>query len=235
MAASEFRATLIEWREIAPEVRHFVFEVPGTERLVYTPGQFLTLRAEIRGKTVKRAYSIASAPDGNRFELCLNRVREGEFSPYLFDLGPGAVVDLKGPYGVFRWREPACDAVLIATGTGVAPFRAMLRARLPEDPLHWFTLLFGVRHEEGILYRGEFDETAAAHPNFRFWPTLTRPGTEWRGRTGRVQQHVAEALRNSAGETDVYICGLWDMVRDVRDMLTGMGFDRKRIVFERYD
>lgn len=72
------QARLIESHEIAPEVRHFVFEAEGIERLEYAPGQFVSLSAERDGKTITRAYSLASAPRGdNRFELCLNRVEQG--------------------------------------------------------------------------------------------------------------------------------------------------------------
>lgn len=230
--AGEFTATLIHSREIAPEVRHFVFEVP--ERLVFVPGQFLLLWAPIGGAIVKRAYSIASPPDGNRFALCLNRVQEGLFSPYLFDLRPGDTVQLRGPYGSFRWREPACDCLLVATGTGIAPFRSMLKARLPGDARNRYTLVYGLRYEAGILYRAEFAEMAARHRNFAFRPTLTRPGPGWTGRAGRVQGHVLEAA-GPRRDLDAYICGLWEMVREVRDMLLERGFERSRVHYERYD
>ncbi len=231
--AREFIARLLETREIAPEVRHFVFEAE-LDRLDFAPGQFLMLQARLAAGTVKRAYSIASPPGGNRFELCLNRVREGVFSPYLFDLRPGATVELKGPYGAFGWAEPPADSLLAATGTGIAPFRAMLRQRLPADPRHSYTLIFGVRREHGILYRAEFEELAARHPNFRFLPTLTRPEPAWTGLTGRVQRHVLHAV-DERRDQDVYICGLWDMVRDMRDLLLERGLERRRIHYERYD
>ena len=116
----------------------------------------------------------------------------------------------------------------------IAPFRAMLAARLAQDPARRITLLFGVRHEHSLLYRAEFEELAQRHPNFRFWPTLTRPGPEWTGRTGRVQQHLEEAVGNSR-DIDVYICGLREMVDDVRAILRRLGFDRKRMIYEKYD
>lgn len=234
MAAAEFRAKLIEAVEIAPEVRHFVFEAQGLERFAYAAGQFVMLYKDLEGKLAKRAYSIASAPDGKRFELCLNKVREGLVSPFLFELRPGDEVEWKGPYGAFRWREPPGDALLAATGTGIAPLRAMLWERVPRDSAHRFTLLFGVRHEDGILYRDEFEEMAARYPNFTFLPTLSRPGAGWKGLRGRVQEHLADA---ACGRTDldVYICGLREMVRSVRDMLALMGFDSRRVIFERYD
>lgn len=232
--AGEFTATLLESREIAPEVRHLVLETQGGKPLHFAPGQFLMLFAPLGGVIVKRPYSIASPPDGNRFALCLNRVREGVFSPYLFDLHPGDTVMLKGPYGAFRWHEPPSDSILVATGTGIAPFRSMLKARLPEDRECRHTLVFGVRHEYGILYREEFEEMAARYPNFRFLPTLTRPEPGWTGRTGRVQRHVLEAV-GERRDLQVYICGLWEMVREVREMLLGVGLERSRIHYERYD
>ncbi len=234
MAVGEFLAKLRESQEIAPEVRHFVFEAQGVDRFVYTPGQFVFLHAELEGKPVKRAYSMASPPAGARFEFCLNRVREGVFSPFLFDLSPGDTVRLTGPYGVFQWREPVSDSVLVATGTGIAPLRAMLRSRVGRDPGHCFTLVFGVRHEEGLLYREEFEDLAARYPNFRFWPTLTRPPADWTGRAGRVQEHLVEAT-GARRDVDVYICGLREMVEQVRDLLAEMGLERRRVIYERYD
>src|SRR5439155_26410749 len=120
-------------REIAPEVRHFVFQVEDAESFSYVPGQFVSFTAEIKGSPITRAYSIASPPNGRRFDLCLNRVLEGHLSPYLFDLKPGDLVRMTGPFGGFIFRQPVQDSVLVATGTGVAPFRAMLIDQLQRD------------------------------------------------------------------------------------------------------
>src|SRR5437868_5407986 len=104
-------AKLLESREIAPLVRHFVFEVEDSPSFGYVPGQFASLTADIDGSPITRAYSFASPPCGNRFELCLNCVLEGKFSPYLFDLQPGDQVPMKGPYGGFIFRQPAQDSI----------------------------------------------------------------------------------------------------------------------------
>ena len=227
-------ATLLESREIAPNVRHFVFQVEDAESFSYVPGQWVSLTAEIDGAPITRAYSIASPPNGRLFELCLNEVIEGRFSPYLFDLRPGAQIQFKGPYGSFIFRQPVEDSVLVATGTGIVPFRAMLHRQLARDSSHTFTLLFGARHEHGLLYRAEFEALARRHFNFRFWPMLTRPGPEWEGRTGRVQEHLFEAI-GERRDINVFICGLKAMVDDVRAILKSAGFDRKRIIYEKYD
>jgi ferredoxin-NADP reductase len=228
------RARLIEAREIAPGVRHFVFAAEGVERLDYTPGQFVSFSAECDGKTITRAYSLASAPHGdNRFELCLNRVEDGRISPLLFAMQPGDWIEMSAPLGMFVMRKPPRESVFVATGTGIAPFRAMLQAHLmPGSPP--IMLLFGVRYESHLMYRVEFEDLARRFPQFRFWPTLSRPAENWNGRTGHVQSHLAEAI-GSRRDLDVYLCGLKLMVDDVRAILKKMGFDRKQIFYEKYD
>ncbi|HEY3443510.1 MAG TPA: FAD-binding oxidoreductase [Paludibaculum sp.] len=227
-------AQLLASREIAPEVRHFLFEIPGLETLEFTAGQFVSFTEDVRGRPVTRAYSLAAPPKGNRFELCLNRVREGLLSPWIFQLKPGDTVQMRGPLGYFVPRQPFRDSVFIATGTGIAPFRAFLGAEPVRSHDGRVTLLFGARYAEGLLYRAEFDQMVADRPGFRFLPTITQPAADWAGRTGRVQHHLEEALDGRTG-IDVYICGLKAMVDEVRDLLKARGFDRKQIISEKYD
>ena len=228
------QARLIESVELAPGVRHFVFEAENDGPLEFLPGQFVSFSDSIHGKEITRAYSLASAPGGSpRFELCLNRVEEGIFSNRLFDMKPGEAVAMKPPLGMFVLRRPPRDSIFIATGTGIAPFRSILQSHLRAGSPN-FTLLFGVRYESHLLYREEFEAMAQCHPQFRFWPTLSRPEPDWKGRTGHVQAHLEEALE-SRRDVDVYLCGLKLMVDDVRAMLKGMGFDRKQIFYEKYD
>ena len=212
--------------------------MPGVEHLSFTPGQFISVVDKEHGKEVTRAYSIASPRRGNRFELCLNRVPDGIVSPWLFGLQPGSEVEMNEPLGYFTLRHPGHRCVFIGTGTGVAPFRSMLLDHLPRTRPE-ITLLFGVRYEEGLLYRDEFETLAAEYDNFRFLPTVTRPTATWMGLTGRVQNHLDEALAirtpDDLATIDVYICGLKEMVDDVRANLKARGFDRKQIIYEKYD
>ncbi len=226
-------ASLVESIEIAPLTRHFVFQIPELDQFDFVPGQFISLVHEIDGKSITRAYSLSGMPDRNRFAICLNLNPEGRFSPFLFGLSPGGEVEAKGPYGAFVFREPH-HSVLVATGTGVVPFRGMLSKRLAEDPDHRYTLIFGSRYESTLLYREEFEALAAKYANFDFFPTITRPEATWTGRTGRVQSHLLDFIGDRR-EADVYICGLKEMVDDVRKTLKELGFDRKQIIFEKYD
>lgn len=228
------KARLIASHHLSPDVKHFVFEVPDVEQLPYQVGQFVSFTHELNGKHFTRAYSTCSQPQGNRFELCLNEVKEGRFSPHLFRMTPGDTVEMKGPLGTFGWKQPVRDSVLVATGTGIAPFRGMLQERLPRDHEHTFTLIFGARYEPNLLYREEFEEFARQYPHFRFLPTLTRPSERWQGLTGRVQPHVLDVI-GERRDLDIYLCGMKEMIDDLRSQLKAFGFDRKQIVAEKYD
>jgi CDP-4-dehydro-6-deoxyglucose reductase len=130
-------------------------------------------------------------------------------------------------------EDPSDDMVMLAAGTGIAPFRSMIRHWIREPSRTSCLLLFGVRYEETPL-SGRMGDPDGAHPNFHFWPTLSRPHANWRGRRGHVQDHLMEAVGDRR-DIDVYVCGLKAMVNDVRRLLQQAGFDRKRIAFERYD
>jgi ferredoxin-NADP reductase len=226
-------ARLVSSLDLAPNVRHFEFEVSGRDEFRFTPGQFVSIKEDVAGREVTRAYSIASPPDGNRFALCLNRVEEGLVSPRLFALEPGELVEMQEPLGYFTLRHPEQPAVFVATGTGIAPFRSILLSVLSHSaPI---TLLLGARHPHGLLYRDEFEGLAQRHPHFQFMPTVTRPDESWQGGVGRVQAHLDAALARHAAPPDIYICGLKEMVDEVRAFLKQKGFGRKQIIYEKYD
>ena len=225
-------AKLVAFRDLSPAVRHFVFEADAELR--YEAGQFVSFTQRVAGKEITRAYSLASAPSsGNRFELCLNLVPEGKLTPHLFSMRIGDAIAMRPPLGTFTLRHPGRPAIFVATGTGIAPFRAILEEHLSETSPDT-TLVFGARHESGLLYRAEFEALSARFPQFHFWPTLSRPEPGWAGRSGHVQAHLAEAVA-SRTDLDFYLCGLKQMVDDVRIILKGMGFDRKQIFYEKYD
>lgn len=221
--------------------KHFSFELRNGSNFDYLPGQFISMTAEFEGKQVIRSYSVASSPHhDNRFDLCLNIIPHGIVSSWLFHLQPGERIEFCGPFGLFTLREPL-DPVLafIATGTGIAPLRAMLQyvfqgsGRAP-DAAHEIWLIFGVRSEADILYRAEFERMAREHPNFRFIPTLSRPASDWKGHTGYVQKQIERYLRGKQS-LHAYVCGLTRMVDDVRRQLEIMGYEPDAVSYERYD
>jgi ferredoxin-NADP reductase len=240
-----FSARLLRSVPLSEFTKHIEFEVQGVRRFGFVAGQWLSVKAcTPEGEEITRAYSIASAPSNNGcFAFCLNRVQDGYMSNYLCDLGEGAEISIQGPFGDFILRPQLRDTLMIATGTGIAPFRSMLeamfdplerRAPSPVDPSAQFWLLFGARYEQDIYYREEFERVATEHSNFHFMPTLSRGGPEWKGMRGHVQEHV-RGIVGSRSDVQAYICGLDKMVSANREFLKSLGWDRKSIRYEKYD
>jgi len=234
-----YRAVLRRVMELTPATKHFEWEIVEGGRFDFIAGQFISIRLEREGQEHTRAYSIASPPRGDtRLDLCLNRVAGGLLSNYLCELQPGATIEFTGPHGLFTLQLPIeRDVVFIATGTGIAPIRAMIAdlfaRELPGEREIW--LLFGVRYPETILYRDEFAQVAADRANFHFVPTLSRAPADWRGHTGYVQQQLRQIFVGRKDFT-AYVCGLKAMVDDVRRILKEeLGLDRKQVRYERYD
>ncbi len=225
---------------LSSETKHLELSVSGLDKFDFAPGQFITIRhARPDGKVHSRAYSIASPPrDNATFDLCLNRVPDGFLSNWLCDLEVGSAVQFHGPHGLFVLREPRQNALFIATGTGIAPIRSMIQwlfAKPDRNRGHEYWLLFGTRYEQSLYYREEFEQIEKDNPNFHYLPTLSRGGDNWPGRRGYVQEHVRAIV---AGRNDVqaYLCGLHPMVDANRKLLREeLGWDRRRIAFERYD
>jgi ferredoxin-NADP reductase len=215
---------------------HLEFAIDGVADFPYPPGQFIsTVANDPRGKSQTRAYSIASAAQGNRFELCVNRVEGGFFSNHLCDLPEGGAVQVHGPHGNFTLREPLTDSIFVATGTGIAPMRAFTQWLFPEsgeragedrsEGKH-FWLVYGTRHESELYYRDYFERIANEHSNFHYITTLSRPGEEWLGHRGYVQEFLAPivetrsaAQSSSAAQTGAVNAALVDTVVAVEEQV----------------
>ena len=190
---------------------HLEFVLDELGSFPFAAGQFISTVAEDHnGKQQTRAYSLASAASGNRFDLCVNRVEGGFFSNHLADLTdlpPGGLIRIHGPHGHFTLREPVTDSIFVATGTGIAPMRGFAQWLFPEDGPDagldrsggkdiW--LVYGTRHESELYYREYFESMAARQPNFHYLATLSRAPESWTGLRGYVQDHVARIVEERA-------------------------------------
>jgi ferredoxin-NADP reductase len=240
MTFQTYVARLVRSQALSEFTKHLEFEIPSIPRFGFVAGQWLSLKAnKPDGEEITRAYSIASAPDeSNRFALCLNRVQDGFMSNYLCDMNEGDEISCQGPFGNFILRPPMRDTLLIATGTGIAPFRSMLQwlfhATEERHERHQIWLVFGSRYEKDIYYHNEFLQLAREHSNFRYLPTLSRGDEAWKSLRGYVQDHV-RSIVGERSDMHAYICGLKKMITANRDLLKGLGWDRKSIIYEAYD
>jgi CDP-4-dehydro-6-deoxyglucose reductase len=243
-APETFQVRLVDAVMATPRVRLMTFERDGGARFHFRAGQWVTFhfpRLDEHGERLKRAYSIASPPLGTgRFELAITHVDDGPGSGFLHAMQLGDALEARGPQGTFtRALEQPAPALFVATGTGVAPFRSMLHDAVHAGRTEPLWLLFGVRAPEDILWRAELEALAAAHPFVRLEVTLSRPPTEWSGRTGHVQQHVralwTELCAQAVTPPDAWVCGVKAMLLEVRDVFrVELGLPRQRVHAESY-
>lgn len=227
---------------LSPNVRELRFERTDGVAFDFQAGQWVSLVLPLPDGEGRRAYSIASAPDGSSgLAIAVTKVEGGPGSSFLHELQEGSTIRAIGPQGFFtRPRGAVQPSLFIGTGTGVTPLRSMILDALASGDESPMTLLFGVRRPEDRLYVEELTTLAARHPNLRVEHTLSKPPSEWSARHGYVQTHVEELWRDleskGMGSPHAYICGLERMVGAVRDLLRKqMGVERKQVHSERYD
>jgi ferredoxin-NADP reductase len=225
---------------LSPNVRELCFERVDGSVFDFQAGQWVSLVLPLADGEGRRAYSIASPPNGSPgLSIAVTKVEGGPGSTFLHTLPEGATIRAIGPQGFFtRPRGSHHPALFIGTGTGVTPLRSMILDALASGDDSPLTLLFGVRHLEDRLYLEELEELSRKHPNLRVEHSLSRPPAEWTARRGYVQSHVEELWREleTKGAPHAYICGLERMVGAVRDLLRKqMGVERKQVHSERYD
>ncbi|MDW2982972.1 MAG: FAD-binding oxidoreductase [Rhodanobacter sp.] len=243
--ADHFQLRLVDSRMLAPTVRHLVFERVDGQPLAFQPGQFLQVHFHYDdGTATKRSYSVATVGDGSspvqRIEIAVSYVEGGAATRLLGELPVGGVVDASGPYGRFCLQEADRHPryLLLATGTGVTPYRAMLPQieKLLAQGGREVVLLYGARNEAELLYGGEFEAFAQAHPGFTFHACLSRearavprPGD----RHGHVQ-HVLAELGPHADRDIAYLCGNPNMVDAAFTALKEYGLPVPQIRREKY-
>jgi ferredoxin-NADP reductase len=226
MAAPERTARVVRVVDHGGSTRS-LFLRPDGPRLDFTPGQFLSLRLPVGGDVLTRPYSIASCPEDDALELCLNAVPGGAGSAYLLGLEVGAPVVFTGPWGTFTLARPAdAEAVFVADGTGLAPIRPMLRRALAGPPAHPVRLLHAVAAGAPRLWAGELADLARRHPAF----AVTWIAPDALHDTVRARWVDADADRSRR----FWICGVGGIVTALRDLLRGAGYARRAVLYEKW-
>jgi len=229
---------LREVRDETPSARTLVFEVPGWPG--HLAGQHVDVRLTAEdGYSTERSYSIASASSGDGVELTVQRVPDGEVSPYLVDvLNIGDPVELRGPVGGwFVWRPTDTPPVLLlAGGSGAVPLIAMIRARASAAVRVPFRLIYSTRTPEDVLYADELRRRALQDRGLDVTFVYTRRGPDGHGRpVGRLTAaDLAEWGWPPDFEPSCYVCGPTGFVEAAADLLVDAGHEARRIKTERF-
>jgi ferredoxin-NADP reductase len=236
----------LEWR--LADVREIVKETPRVKSLLlhvagwlgHRPGQHVDIRLTGEdGYQAQRSYSIASPAENELLTLTVERIADGEVSPYLVDeLRRGDQFQLRGPIGgLFVWTVASRGPLyVIGGGSGIVPLMAMLRHRERRKVSVPTVLLYSSRTREDVIYRDELDTMTKHDSNLRVVHTLTRMQPDgWVGRRGRVDKKLlAEISPPASAKPNTFVCGPSSFVENVSDLLVEIGYDALAIKAERF-
>lgn len=233
----------------------FLLEVPEDLKSFYEyiPGQYLTLKVEINGEELRRAYSIFTAPCDNQFGFTVKRVDGGKVSNYLIDrLKKGDTIEVMRPEGKFiveTQHDLKRDHYFFAAGSGITPIMSMIRSIIEEEPMSSVYLLYCNRNERSVIFQEKLDELAEKHKGqFTLRHILSQPDAEkskglkglfgkkdtnWRGWKGRIDggyvQRFLDENPSKSKNNNYYICGPGGLIESVQTFLKNSGVNEASI------
>jgi ferredoxin--NADP+ reductase len=244
-AAPQYNATLVAREDQHESLAYFRVRFDG-DPTPFEAGQYMTIGVFADGRIVQRPYSVASDPaaaGSDGYEMYVRLVNGGTFTPLLWQLPVGHRMRMIGPKGKFT-LEPDDERthLFISSGTGNAPFVAMMRLLLREGRPRKTVFLNGVSYVGDLGYRQLLEDwqQSAEYP-VQYEPTVSRPGDPqnagWTGRTGRAESVLGDVLdehRLSPDNAIAYICGNPDMIVAAEQQLLARGFPEDQIKKELY-
>ena len=237
MPAERYEASIERIREWTPRTRSLFLRAAGGARMPFRAGQFISLELPVGERPpLVRPYSIASDPDDELIELCVDLVPDGMGSAYLFSLAAGDRLPFKGPFGSLTVdTPPPAASVFVAGGTGIAPLRAIVRRVLADGGGHRVHVLQSAAVEDDLLFRDELAALAREHARCTWEPVLEGAGAV-PGEHPRLERLVLD--RYVHGDTDrtrhFCICAVGDVVRRLREALRGAGYERRAVRYEQW-
>ncbi|MEW6063068.1 MAG: FAD-dependent oxidoreductase [Nanoarchaeota archaeon] len=208
----EYLLKVLDTKKLSSGVATIRFK--PNKMMEFKPGQFINIYLEGTKKPAA-AYSIASPPDKDYIEISVKPV--GEFSNKLCNVKVNEVIKAKGPFGHFYLDENK-DAVLIAGGIGICPFKSMVDYAIKKKLKNNITLLYSCRTPNEIIYYDNLK--SIREKNIKAVFTVTRyEGKDWRGESGRINKEMIKKYVKDLNNSVFYICGLRNMAEDIKNIL----------------
>lgn len=231
-------SSILEKRiQLLDDIYELQFKLVNPAELSFRAGQFTNIRVEDGNpKILFRSYSIMSPPyEKDTLKTCIKVVPGGRATTWLSTVSEGSPITMMGPLGMFKFNENSeKNSIFIATGTGITPLICMINDQLEKGndrPLH---LLWGFRYEKDIFYTEWLESISKKYPNFTYTITLSRPEDSWTGNRGRVTEWLQNNI-TAPTTTQVYICGVGEMVLDAAALCEKLGMPKEDVHYERYD
>ncbi len=230
----KFSARLEEKLQHNENYWQYSFELVEPNRMTFQAGQYVSLKVSEQGE--RRSYSICSTPDNeHQFDLLIDHSPQGLGVKYLQGLEFGAEIEVLSPMGIFVVPDnlQADHLSFVATGSGIAPFKAMIEDQLRnKKDQRQLTLHWGMRHAEDLFWLDDLQALDQAFDNFHFHPTLSRSPEAWTLCKGRVTDCLG--VHQQAENTAYFLCGSQGMIKDVTNLLTEQGVPKELIITESF-
>jgi benzoate/toluate 1,2-dioxygenase reductase subunit len=224
-------AAVSEVRQLSPSTLSLTLKDESLNKLAFLPGQYMNL--QVPGTDQMRAYSFSSLVRGGEVSFLIRNVPGGLMSGYLTGQAkPGDSMTLTGPLGTFYLREIKRPLLLLAGGTGLAPFTAMLEKIAAEGSSHPLHLIYGVTNDADLVEMEKLEDFAKRIPNFTFAACVASTESSYPNK-GYVTHHI-EPAHLYDGEVDVYLCGPPPMVEAVSHFIRERGIQPANFHYEKF-
>lgn len=228
---ASFEAAISEVRQLSDSTIALSIKGDALNKLAFLPGQYVNL--QVPGSDQSRAYSFSTLQKGGEVSFLIRNVPGGLMSRFLTTQAKaGDRVSLTGPLGSFYLRPIQRPLLLLAGGTGLAPFTAMLERIAEQGSAHPLHLIYGVTNDFDLVEMDRLEALAACIPNFTFSACVANPDSQY-PQKGYVTQHIAPGHLND-GDVDVYLCGPPPMVEAVSQYIREQGLTPANFYYEKF-
>ena len=228
---ARYEAAITEVRQVSPSTISLSIQSEALNKLAFLPGQYVNL--QVPGSTQTRAYSFSSLVRNGTVSFLVRNVPGGLMSSYLTGTAkPGDTLALAGPLGSFYLRDIQRPLLLLAGGTGLAPFTAMLEKIAQQGSAHPLHLVYGVTHDADLVEMDTLAALAARIPNFSYSACVASADSAYPNK-GYVTQHISPVHLND-GNVDIYLCGPPPMVEAVGQFIRDQNLKPTNFYFEKF-
>ncbi|MGB0879613.1 MAG: 2Fe-2S iron-sulfur cluster-binding protein [Polaribacter sp.] len=216
-----------------------LFDIPKKLKpnFSFKAGQYITLKTVLNGEEIRRAYSICSSPKSGELKVAIKSVKNGTFSVYATtQLQKGDVIEISEPEGLFILEpKPNKNYIGFAAGSGITPILSMIKAVLETEPSSNFTLIYGNKNDESVIFKSELEHLATTHSNFKLHTIFSRENVK-NALRGRIDKNVTNYfVKNMYKETffdAAFLCGPEEMIHEVSKTLQANKISKENIHFE---